>query len=83
MINTKTYTTSDTAEAAYLMSHGVRFLRTEKDPVSKICDIILEESTSGQIGDLLLDWQNKQCPECAFFLKYKFLLKKVMNGNDN
>jgi hypothetical protein len=79
----KPYTTPDTAEAAYLMSNGVRFIRTEKDPLEKISNIILEESTEGQIGDLLLDWQNKQCPEYAFFLKYKFLLKKVMNGNGN
>jgi hypothetical protein len=80
---TKLYTTSDTAEASYLMAHGVRFLRTEKDPMDEKTNIVLEETTTGQIGDLLLDWQNKQCPEYAFFLKYKFLLKKVMNGNGN
>lgn len=82
MINTtKPYTTSDTAEASYLMAHGVRFIRVEKDHLDEKCTIILEESSEGQIGTLLCDWDNKQCPEYAFFMKYKFVLKKVMNGN--
>jgi hypothetical protein len=80
-VTTKPYSTSDTAEAAYLMAHGVRVLRTEKNPLDKISTIFLQETRGGQIGDLLLDWSNKQCPEYAFFLKYKFLLKKVMNGD--
>jgi hypothetical protein len=77
----KSYTTSDTAEAAYLMANGAKFVRTEKDILEDKSNIILEGGYAEQIDELLPDWKNKQCPEYDFFMKYKFLLKKVMNGN--
>jgi len=73
------YSTSDTAEAAYLMAHGIKFKYVEKDatdPKEKKT-IILENTIDNLIGELLLDWDAKQCPEMSFFLKYKWLLKQV------
>ncbi len=77
----KPYSTSDTAEAAYLMANGVKFIRAELDKLNNNYNIILEGGYPEQIDELLPDWKNKQCTEYDFFMKYKFLLKKVMNGN--
>jgi hypothetical protein len=73
----KLYSTTDTAEAAFLMAHGMKFVRTEKVPNDPKMDIILEEITEGQSGELLMEWDN-HCAEKQFFLKYKFLLKRVV-----
>jgi len=81
----KTYVTSDTAEASFLLSHDVRFIRIEKVDNDPKVNIVLEEIMDGQIGDLLLRWGNGSCAEKSFFLKYKWVLKQVApkNGNGN
>jgi hypothetical protein len=73
----KTYSTTDTAEAAFLMAHGMKFIKTERVAGDSKMDIILEEISEGQSGDLLMQWDDHS-PEKAFFLKYKFLLKRVV-----
>jgi hypothetical protein len=89
LINTsKPYHTTDAAETAYLMANHVRYISEENNPLEHQTTFILQESHEGQIGDLLLDWRNKQCKEYAFFLKYKFVLKRCdhrdkKNGNGN
>jgi hypothetical protein len=81
----KTYTTSDTAESAYLIAHGIQFKSVEKDKSDPKVTIVLEERTEGEIGELLIPWDMGDCPEKNFFLKYKWLLRQVApkNGNKN
>jgi len=76
-----TYTTSDTAEASYLMNHGVQFVRIEKFDNDPKASIVLKEIIQGQINDLLLRWNNST--EKSFFLKYKWMLKQVAPKNGN
>jgi hypothetical protein len=76
MINTtETYTTSDTAESAYLMNHGVQFVRVERFDNDPKANIVLKEIIEGQINDLLLRWHESS--DYSFFLKYKWALKQV------
>jgi hypothetical protein len=80
----KTYITSDTAEASYLMAHDVQFVKIVEYDHDNKKGIELQEVIEGQIADLLLAWGNGHCPEKAFFLKYKWILKQVApknNGN--
>jgi len=77
----RTYTTSDTAEASFLISHNVKFIRVERIDNDPKVNIVLEETFDGQIGDLLLKWGN--CDEKSFFLKYKWMLKQVAPKNGN
>jgi hypothetical protein len=77
------YTTSDTAEAAYLMAHGAQFIKVEKNNNDPKVSIILEETDEVKIGDLLIRWDLCNCFEKSFFLKYKWLLRQVAPKNGN
>jgi hypothetical protein len=70
---------------AYLLSHDVKFMRIIEYPNDNKKAMELEENFAGQIGDLLLRWENGSCAEKSFFLKYKWVLKQVApkNGNGN
>ncbi len=73
------YHTSDTAEAAYLISNGIKLLGTDNDQFPS--EFTLDKSDNGKLDDLLLRWETFDCPERKFYKTYRYLLQKVKGKN--
>jgi hypothetical protein len=65
------YCTSDTAEAAYLISNGIKLLSTDNNQFP------VEFTLEGQTDELLLRWETFDCPEKKFYKIYRYLLQKI------
>lgn len=76
----KPYHTSDTAEAAYLISHDCKLLRLNR--LNGITEFELEDPGHGIIGELLSKWDAFICPEHKFYKAYRHLLSQIKK-NDN
>lgn len=71
----KFYYTSDTAEAAFLLSNGIKLLSTDKQQFP--AEFEFEDNNNGQLNDLLVKWETFDCSEHKFYKTYRYLLQQV------
>ncbi len=76
----KLYHTSDTAEAAYLMSHDCELVKTDRS--DSIVEFTLKDTVPATIGELLIKWETFNCEERKFFKTYRWLLSQIKGGDN-
>lgn len=83
MSNSKTFSTSDTAFAAYLLTSGIKLHRIDRSIPSEV-SFVFREPGDGLIGDLIFKWDSEaaECNVVKFFKSYRYLLRKIRENND-
>jgi hypothetical protein len=73
----RTFPTSDTAFAAYLISHNIKFKQSKS--YNPVIFELYDPDNNGTIGELAVAWDSGKAPgDCyAFFRAYKFLLREI------
>jgi len=81
-MSSKTFSTSDTAFAAYLLTSGIKLSHLDRTIPAEIA-YIFKEPGNGIIGDLIFKWDTEaaECNVVKFYKSYRYLLRKIRENN--
>ncbi len=75
------YHTSDTAEAAFLITNGIKLLNTDNNQFPT--EFTFDSSDNSKLNDLIVRWETFNCTERRFYKAYRFLLQQIKRGGSN
>lgn len=81
-MNTKTFSTSDTAFAAYLLLSDVKLHHIDRSIPSEVA-FIFKEPGDGVIGDLIFKWDTEAAEGniVRWYKSYRYLLRKIRENH--